>query len=86
MALKKGYAVSELARSAMGNLRGQRDTLIDSLGSLRDMSTDLIRTEQVTKELTMRRFASIVTLYLLAFCLAIAILHIIYYKFSAFLL
>ena len=44
-ALKRGYDVSHLARNAMVNLRGQRDTLLDSLGSLRDMSSDLIRTE-----------------------------------------
>ena len=44
-ALKKGYAVSDLARNAMVNLRGQRDTLVDTLGSLRDMSGDLVRTD-----------------------------------------
>ena len=82
-ALNKGYAVSELARSAMVNLRSQRDTLMDSLGSLREMSTDLIRTEQVTKELSMRRFVSIVILYLLAACLAIVIIHTLCYKISA---
>ena len=82
-ALSKGYEVSAMARNAMVNLRGQRDTLLDSLGSLRDMSTDLIRTEQTTKELTMRRFASIVILYLLAICLAIAIIHVLYWKISA---
>ena len=83
-ALKKGYAVSELARSAMVNLRGQRDTLVDTLSSLRQMGSDLARTEQVTKEITMRRFVSIVVLYLLAVCLAIAIAHIAYYKLTHF--
>ena len=82
-ALKKGYAVSDLARNAMVNLRGQRDTLVDTLGTLRSMSSDLVRTEQVTKELTMRRFVTIIILYLLAICLAIAIIHIFYYKVSS---
>ena len=44
-ALKKGYAVSDLARNAMVNLRGQRDTLVDTLGTLRSMGSDLVRTE-----------------------------------------
>ena len=44
-ALKKGYAVSDLARNAMVNLRSQRDTLVDTLGTLRSMGSDLVRTE-----------------------------------------
>ena len=81
-ALQKGYAVSGLARNAMVNLRGQRDTLVDTLGTLRSMGNDLARTDQVTKELSMRRFFTIVVLYLLAFCLGVAIIHILYYKIS----
>ena len=44
------------------------------------MGGDLVRTEQVTKELSMRKFVTIVVLYLLAFCLGIVILHLLYYK------
>ena len=66
----------------MVNLRGQRDTLVDTLGTLRSMGNDLARTDQVTKELSMRRFFTIVVLYLLAFCLGVAIVHILYYKIS----
>ena len=47
------------------------------------MGNDLVRTEQVTKELSMRKFATIVILYLLAICLGIVILHVLYYKLSA---
>ena len=80
--MKNGYAVSDLAQNAMVNLRSQRDTLVDTLGTLRSMGGDLTRTEQVTKELSMRRFVTIVILYLLAFCLGIVILHLLYYKLS----
>ena len=75
--------MSDLARNAMVNLRGQRDTLIDTLGSLHSMSTDLVRTEQVTKELSMRKFATIVILYLIAICLGIVILHVLYWRLTA---
>ena len=44
-ALKNGLAVSDLARNAMLNLRGQRDQLVDTLGTLRSMGSDLVRTE-----------------------------------------
>ena len=75
--------MSNLARNAMVNLRGQRDTLIDTFGTLRSMSSDLVRTEQVTKELSMRKFVTLVTLYMLAFCLGIVILHVLYWKLTA---
>ena len=48
---------------------------------LRDMFNDLIRTEQVTKEVAMRRFISLAILYALAVVLGLAILLIGYYKF-----
>ena len=54
--------------------------MIGILGGLREIGTDLIRTETVTKELTMRKFISLVTLYLLAFVLMCAIVLISYYK------
>ena len=45
------------------------------------MFTDLLRTEQVTKELSMRKFMSLVVLYALAFVLMMAIILIAHYKF-----
>ena len=54
--------------------------MISVLGDLKEIGTDLIRTETVTKELTMRKFISLVTLYLLAFVLMCAIVLISYYK------
>ena len=48
---------------------------------LKDIFSDLVRTEQVTKEVAMRRFISIAILYGLAFVLGLAILLIGYYKF-----
>ena len=44
------------------------------------MGIDLIRTENVTKELSMRKFVSLVVLYALAFVLFMAIVLIAYYK------
>ena len=79
-ALKKGYDTNDLAKNAMLKLRGQRDQMIDTLGMLREMGTDLVRTENVTKELTMRKFVSLLILYLLAFVLMCAIVLISYYK------
>lgn len=56
---------------------------MDTLGSLHSMGNDLARTEQVTKELSMRKFATLVILYLIALCLSIVILHVLYWKLTA---
>ena len=75
--------MSDLARNAMLNLRGQRDTLIETFSTLRSMNTDLVKTEQVTQELSMRKFTTLVVLILLAILLAIVILHLLYWKLTA---
>ena len=75
--------MSDLARNAMLNLRGQRDTLIETFSTLRSMNTDLVKTEQVTQEFSMRKFTTLVVLILLAILLAIVILHLLYWKLTA---
>ena len=70
-----------MARGAASKLRGQRDQLTDVYETLKDMSMDLVRTEQNAKELSMRKFTTLVILYVIMICLGIVILHVFYYKF-----
>ena len=79
-ALKKGHAVSKLARGAMVKLVRQRETLVDTLGLMKEMGNDLMRTEKVTKELSLRKFVSLLILYAILVLQGVAILLVLYYK------
>jgi len=52
-----------------------------NIGStVRELGVDLVRTEKLTKDLTMRKFLTIVVLYLIMCLLALAIILVLYYK------
>jgi hypothetical protein len=70
-----------MAKGAVVKLRGQRDQLVDTLDILREMGSDLMRTEKDAKELSLRKFTTLIILYCIMICMGIVILHVFYYKF-----
>jgi len=62
-------------------LRGQRDQLVNTMGLVRDIGTDLFRSEKLAKDINRRRLVNIVVLYLIVFLLSATNGLVLYFKF-----
>lgn len=51
---KLGHSTVNLARSAMMALRGQRDQIVNTVGLVRDIGTDLVRSDKIARDINRR--------------------------------
>ena len=61
-------------------MRTQRDTIVDTAWTLKDIGSDLVLTDRYTKDLTMRKFVQLLVLYALIVLLGMAEVLLLYYK------
>lgn len=69
-----------MARSALLALRGQRDQILNTVGMVREIGLDLVKSDKIVKDINRRKFLSIVVLYLVAFLLFVSICCVVYFK------
>jgi hypothetical protein len=71
-----------LARSAMLALRGQRDQIVNTMGMVREIGTDLVRSEKIVKDISMRKLLNLVIMYLIIILLFITNCLVLWFKLS----
>lgn len=69
-----------MARSALLALRGQRDQIINTVGMVREIGLDLVKSDTMVRDINRRKFLSIVVLYLVAILLFLTICFVVYFK------
>ncbi|TNV76030.1 hypothetical protein FGO68_gene4352 [Halteria grandinella] len=75
-----GHQTIELAREAMLMLRGQRDQIVNTVGLVRDIGSDLVKSDKIARDINRRQLLTIVVLYLVIIVLFLANCFALYYK------
>ncbi|CDW89404.1 UNKNOWN [Stylonychia lemnae] len=78
--IKSGLSSLNLARGAMLALRGQRDQIVNTVGIVREIGFDLMRSEKTIKDINKRKLINIIILYLIIFLLFVTIILVLYFK------
>jgi hypothetical protein len=78
--VKLGHQTESLARQAMMALRGQRDQIVNTVGLVREIGRDVVRSENIAKDLDRRSLLNLVVLYLIIIILFFTNVMVLYFK------
>lgn len=62
-------------------IRGQRDQIVNTMGLVRDIGSDLVKSDKIARDINRRQLLNIVILYLIIILLFITNVLVLYLKF-----